>query len=505
MPLFTPAQRRLATHIAQLGHANPFLPRRIELEQAILEDAFIPGEPVWSVQDVRGAESKNLDLLSRATRQLADEARDRIAAGERITSSDAELYADVALYCLFDRFRLKLHEVIEAAHQGEASTSVPFWEQFRQTADEYFAPGGNCLAVDYDRAHMLACFFQLRRAFFHVFYFIVGRSPAAARLRAAVWQSIFTHDLKRYQRSLYRHLGDVTTLITGPSGTGKELVARAIGLSRYTSFDPKQEAFAESFASGFHPINLSALSPTLIESELFGHRRGAFTGALESRVGWLEMCPEQGVVFLDEIGELDTAIQVKLLRVLQTRTFQRLGETSDRRFQGKVLAATNRDLVTEIQSGRFREDFYYRLCADHIETPSLREQLDECPDDIERLLLFIARRVTPAEADCLAAEVAAWINSHMNPYYAWPGNVRELEQCFRNVMIHGEYRPAAAPTAPDDDSWQSTVVAMEAGELTADQLVRQYCQLIYNRCGSYEQTAKRLGLDRRTVKKKLEQ
>ena len=93
----------------------------------------------------------------------------------------------------------------------------------------------------------------------------------------------------------------------------------------------------------------------------------------------------------------------------------------------------------------------------------------------------------------------------MNPYYAWPGNVRELEQCFRNVMIHGEYRPAAAPAALGGDSWQATVTAIEAGELTADQLVRQYCQLIYNRCGSYEQTAKRLGLDRRTVKKKLEQ
>ena len=198
---------------------------------------------------------------------------------------------------------------------------------------------------------MIACFFQLRRAFFHVFFFIVGRSPAAARLRAAAWESIFTHDLRRYQRSLYRHLGDVTTLITGPSGTGKELVARAIGLSRYVPFDGQAGRFVENFHEGFHAVNLSALSPTLIESELFGHRRGAFTGAVADRVGWLESCPANGSVFLDEIGELDPAIQVKLLRVLQRRTFQRLGDTADRRFPGKILAATNRDLVAEIDGG----------------------------------------------------------------------------------------------------------------------------------------------------------
>ena len=113
-------------------------------------------------------------------------------------------------------------------------------------------------------------------------------------------------------------MGDVTTLVTGPSGTGKELVARAIGLSRYIPFDAEGQAFADDTPRSFVPLNLSALSPTLIESELFGHRRGAFTGAVADRAGWLETCPPRGTVFLDEIGELDPAIQVKLLRVLQS-------------------------------------------------------------------------------------------------------------------------------------------------------------------------------------------
>src|SRR5690606_25601535 len=113
-------------------------------------------------------------------------------------------------------------------------------------------------------AHLFACLFQLRRVFQHVFYYIVGESLPAAKLRAAVWQSVFTHDMRRYRRVLYDRMGDMTTLITGPSGTGKELVARAVGLSRYIPFDPQSQKFSASFADSFFAVNLSALSPTLI-------------------------------------------------------------------------------------------------------------------------------------------------------------------------------------------------------------------------------------------------
>src|SRR6185503_3035069 len=207
------------------------------------------------------------------------------------------------------------------------------------------------------------------------------------------WQSMFTHDMRRYRRILFDRMGDMTTLITGPSGTGKELVARAIGLSRYIPFDAATQKFRENFATSFYSINLSALSPTLIESELFGHRRGAFTGALQDRAGWLEVCPPLGTVFLDEVGEIGADIQVKLLRVLQTRKFQRLGETQDHLFSGKIVAATNRDLAAEMQAERFRPDFYYRLCSDIIRVPSLQERLRESPAELMELLVFIVRRI----------------------------------------------------------------------------------------------------------------
>ena len=353
-------------------------------------------------------------------------------------------------------------------------------------------------------AHIFAFLFQVRRAFHLIFRQIYGGSMPAARLRAGVWQSIFTHDLRRYRRSLFRRMGDVTTLITGPSGTGKELVARAVGFSRYIPFDPDRQAFAEDFESSFYPLNLSALSPTLIESELFGHLRGAFTGALDDRPGWLEACPPLGTIFLDEIGEIAPAIQVKLLRVLETRTFQRLGDTEDRHFHGKIVAATNRDLAHEMRTGAMRQDFYYRLCSDLIETPSLEEQIRDAPEELGHLVGQLALKIAgEQEAPALTRETLRWIERRLGPDYAWPGNVRELEQCVRNIMIRGRYEPqeevAGAAVVPGD----ALDEALRGCRLTLPELEARYVEMAYATGGSYQAAARRLGIDRRTVKAKL--
>jgi DNA-binding NtrC family response regulator len=298
-------------------------------------------------------------------------------------------------------------------------------------------------------------------------------------------------------------MGDVTTLVVGESGTGKELVARAIALSRYVPFDARTHTFADDWAGAFVAVNLSALVPTLIESELFGHRRGAFTGALEDRTGYLESCSAAGTVFLDEVGDLGGEIQVKLLRVLQSRTFQRAGETRERAFRGKVVAATNRDLATEIRAGRFRADLYYRLCADVIEMPTLREQLEDAPDDLRNLILVLAPRIAgPEEREALADQVHAWVTQNLGRGYAWPGNMRELEQCVRNVMIRGSYRPAGSlGRAAGGDPFFDP---LRAGTLTADELLRRYCTHVHALTGSYQETARRLGIDRRTVRAKVD-
>jgi DNA-binding NtrC family response regulator len=207
-------------------------------------------------------------------------------------------------------------------------------------------------------------------------------------------------------------------------------------------------------------------------------------------------------VFLDEIGEVDTAIQVKLLRVIQTRTFQRIGDSQERSFRGKIVCATNRNLAEQMQNGGFRADLYYRLCADVVSTPSLRELLQDAPGELPSLLRLIAERIAgPEEAETLATEVEHWIETELGPDYPWPGNVRELEQCLRNVMIRGEYHPPRPPVAAVRDRLADGFLD---GSLTADEVLRRYCTIVYAQTGSYQETARRLGLDRRTVRDKVD-
>ncbi len=189
--------------------------------------------------------------------------------------------------------------------------------------------------------------------------------------------------------------------------------------------------------------------------------------------------------------------------MLQACWFQRIGDPQDRRFHGKIIAATNRDLAAEIRAGRFREDLYYRLCSDLIETPSLEEQPQDSPQELRNLLRFIAQRVAgDSEAETLAIQAERCMEEHLGRAYRWLGNVRELEQCVRNVLVRGEYRP---PRQASESTRDALMQAFLSGSFTADQLLRRYCTLMDAGTGSYQETARRLALDRRTVKENIDQ
>ena len=503
MTFLTAHERAFLRTVSDLGYCNPFLPERIELERAILGTDFVEGESAWGLRvDAPESPNPNIEPITARIDTLVRSLHDRLARKVDVAEHEWLLYQDSVFFLLFHRYRFQFDDVIlRTLGRKRGRERCEFSAEFFREWQKFFTFSDRTFPVQQNAIHLFACFFQLRRAFHHIFQSIIGSSMASARLRAAVWQSIFTHDMRRYRRALYDKMGDFTTLIRGPSGTGKELVARAIGLSRYMPFDAKTQTFTEDFVGSFYAINLSALPATLIESELFGHKRGAFTGALQDRRGWLEVCPFLGSVFLDEIGDLDASVQVKLLRVLQARTFQPLGDSADRQFHGKLIAATNRDLAQAMQEGHFRQDFYYRLCSDLITTPSLQEQVRESPEVLRELLVFIARRVVGEEAEVVAQEVEKWILDHLGMDYEWPGNIRELEQCVRNVLVRKEYHPSQVRRLSRQDAF---VQAFNAGELTADEVLRRYCTIVYAQTGSYEETARRLQIDRRTVKSKID-
>jgi DNA-binding NtrC family response regulator len=467
-------------------------------ERAALGRDFIAGSDVWSASVTEPeAIPPNLLRLRARLAPVVEKVRARIAANADAHPDELAIYEDSAQYLVYERYYPDF---------GAPKPDWRFYDRFAADWDHFFFRDSRRFESAPHAAHMFACLRQVQHAFRHIFYSIIGNSMPAATLRASVWQSVFTHDLRRYGRALFRKMSDFPTLITGASGTGKELVARAIANSRYVAFDPASYTFTGTDRAGgtaLIPINLAALSPTLIESELFGHKRGSFTGAAGDRKGWLDSCPATGSIFLDELGELDRAIQVKLLRVIETRRFSAVGDTAVREFSGKLIAATNRDLPSEIRAGRFREDLYYRLCADQIKTPSLREQIDDSPQVLHEMLEFTVRRVVGNDAARTLAEVQEWVEAKLPRNYPWPGNYRELEQCVRNIIIRRSYEPMAHPTR-DRASNATLFQRIENGSLAADELVSQYAAMVYLKTGSYEETARRLKLDRRTVKSKVE-
>ena len=271
----------------------------MQLERQILGDRFKSGAAVIHFpSDLQSqAVFENFSLLLEQSRILADKMRQRVLDGKCLREEDQHLYRETVVFLLYGK-HFSINEVpLVRRTRNRTEELSESWSQFQKDYDWYLSLPELVLPNHFDAAHCFAIFFQIDRAFSHIFEFIIGSSMPIAKLRAAIWESIFTHDMGRYIRGVHKSMGDITTLITGKSGTGKELVARAIGLSHYQAFNPRTKKFDDAEKDPFFAVNLSALSSTLIESELFGHCKGSFTGAVTNRKGWLEVCGQNGTVF----------------------------------------------------------------------------------------------------------------------------------------------------------------------------------------------------------------
>lgn len=283
-----------------------------------------------------------------------------------------------------------------------------------------------------------------------------------------------------------------TILIEGETGTGKELVAQAIHQA-----SPRARA-------PFIPVHCAALPATLLESELFGHERGAFTGATERRVGRFEAA-DGGTVFLDEIGEIGPEIQVKLLRFLETRSFERIGSTKTLTVDVRLVAATNRNLEQMVKDGKFREDLFFRLNVVRITTPALRER----PEDIPVLLDHFVRQFAKENAyEPVVIEAGAM---RFLQAYPWPGNIRELRNFAENIVVlrrggslnEFELEPKFRGEVPGGPALSSPAPANPLSvEENEKRLLRE--ALIKAR-GNRTQAAELLGISRRTLHRKIAQ
>jgi two-component system, NtrC family, response regulator AlgB len=290
---------------------------------------------------------------------------------------------------------------------------------------------------------------------------------------------ITRNPLMRKQIDLAAEVADsmLTVLIEGESGTGKELIAQYIHEHSSRAEQP------------FIKVNCAALAETLLESELFGHVKGAFTGAIKERMGRFEMA-DHGTIFLDEIGEIPPASQVKLLRFLQHREFERVGDSVTRKVDVRVVAATNRNLADSMKEGIFREDLYYRLNAVRITMPSLRER----PEDILLLIYHFVKKFAPDRTVDISPGALALLTG-----YRWPGNVREMENVMERAVLLAKSGTIEETHLPAELRTSGEPVA---GLLSLEMLERRHIQKVLGMVSDLDEAAKILEIDPATLWRK---
>ncbi len=280
-----------------------------------------------------------------------------------------------------------------------------------------------------------------------------------------------------------------TVLIQGESGTGKELLAHAI----HDESPRKNKPFVT--------VHCAALAESLLASELFGHERGAFTGASERKIGRFELA-DGGTLFLDEIGEIPESTQIKLLRFLQSGEFERVGSTKTLRVDVRLISATNKDLQTEVRGGQFREDLYYRINVILLKAPPLREHAEDIPVLANHFLKHFSR-MNNKQIESISAQAMGRLQA-----YNWPGNIRELRNVIERLVVLSNDRTIELENIPEDlESRQASRVGIEApnGNETDLSVIERdvIAKTLKNLGGNKSTAAKKLGISRRTLYRKL--
>lgn len=478
--------RRFFGLVARAAFINPFSDTRRELQRQLVEFAGVDAAPL-----TEGAlADRAVEIVALRVREFGKQDRADI---DSFGGIDRQLLRTALLYDIYHRFIDDFDGLIrEQVDKGDRSCPVPFAGRILGAIEKQ--------GFTHDEALLyLGFFFQLNRAYFFIRRGLIGDSPSMKELRRQLWDSVFTSDIRWYEEYLWSRMEDFSTLLLGETGTGKGTAAAAIGRSIFIPFNEKSGCFAESFTRNFIAINLSGFPETIIESELFGHKKGAFTGAVDNYDGVFARSSAHGAILLDEIGDVSPHVQLKLLRILQERTFSPVGSHETVQFRSRVIAATNRPLDDLRRRGEMRDDFFYRLCSNTITVPPLRTRIRENPRELDLLLDHVVRRTLGRPSEEMARTIRRILAGTVGGNYGWPGNVRELEQAVRRIVITRRYDGDQAPRPTDRHGRLHG--AIDRGESSAREILAAYCAMLYERHGTYEAVSQVTALDRRTVKK----
>lgn len=469
--------------VGKAAFSNPFSETRDVLDRSMAGNSSLSDDAV--IHTIVHRIAAHIDAMEKSG----------VANLQAFDHDKRELMRRVFLFHVFHRTVDRFDELIQLQlKKGDQPCRVDF---SRKVLSELQAYG----FTQADSLRYFAVFYQLRRAYYFIKHGLVGNSPAMKKLRKHLWDCVFTHDMGWFEAQLWDRMQDFSILLLGETGTGKGSAAAAIGRSGFIPFDPEKNAFSESFTRNFVASNLSQYSEGVLESELFGHKKGAFTGAVDNHDGLFNRCAPHGVIFLDEIGDIGIPVQIKLLQVLQERVFFPVGSHEPRRFTGRIIAATNRELKALRQAGTFRDDLYFRLCSDEIVLPSLRQRIQEDPEELDLLLSNIVARLTGSIASPSIESLKQILVQNLGMGYHWPGNVRELEQAVKRIILTGKYSGEKAVNENKPGERNRLLAGINEGRFSAETLLAEYCASLYDRFGTYEEVARITKLDRRTAKK----
>ena len=381
--------------------------------------------------------SRPADLLESASSQV----------DQLLGKLKKESNMDLALYSEDDRWLLH-HGVLFLCHNRFASHFVKLIEeQHRQGSSNVkvsFAADALGMMTRAGMASVIAqryfaFFYQIQRAQYFLNKTLIGESPSIDRLRHDLWNTVFTHDFKLYEQFLWESIKSVSTVFVGESGSGKATAAKAVVCSGFVPFEDKTMTFIEPFIGFFKSVNLAQHSGVRLESELFGHQKGAYAEAVENYQGVLNRCSSHDVIYLDDMTMMPVSVQAKLSNVLQQRTFTPVGSHTQQTFDGRIMASSRKSSKELLKSGELREDLYYQLCVNEIHIPPLRQRFKEMPAEFELMIRHVIKQFTGQDSDDLVGRVIEGLHDHVSPGYAWPGNISELEQIVKKILLVKNY------------------------------------------------------------------